>query len=61
MTGESGVSGDGADRRKCYNPLCDETLTCDPRTREGYCCWNCAVMARSGAADRILQESGQHV
>jgi len=51
---------DETERRECYNPLCEETLTCDPETREGYCSWECAVMARSGAARRIQQESGSH-
>lgn len=38
---------------ECHNPLCTETLTCDPGDQEGYCSWDCAVIARSGAANRI--------
>lgn len=45
--------------RTCDNPLCDESVTCDPETREAYCSWDCAVMTRSGEAARILQERGE--
>lgn len=42
---------------KCYNPLCEEELS-NPVSDdvEGYCSWECAVMARSGAADRIRRK-----
>lgn len=42
--------------RECDNPLCDATLESDPIAREAYCGWECAKVARSGEADRILQE-----
>jgi len=47
----------GEEQRECDNPLCEETLTCDPETREGYCSWHCAKMAREGHAARILREA----
>lgn len=58
---DGGVDQDDGetDRHQCDNPLCEETLTVDPDSREGYCSWDCAVMAREGVADRILRERGE--
>lgn len=42
---------------QCYNPLCEEDLSNDIDDGvEGYCSWECAVMAREGAADRLIRE-----
>jgi len=42
----------------CYNPLCDAELSCDvDDDTEGYCSWDCAQLARSGAARRIMEGS----
>lgn len=45
------------ERPTCDNPICNESLSCDPGDGEGYCSWECAGMTASGAAERIQKRA----